>query len=140
MRLAVITAAIAAFALTFAGAAFAHASISPPVAKAKVDQQFTLSVPTDVQRGLPAVFAGVAAGWSAWALPFFPTGWPFALAALAAAVTLVHARRCGRVRRRRARPARRRVAATSDRTDLRLGAAARADLGARTAATRGARG
>ena len=47
MRLAVITAAIAAFALALAGAAFAHASISPPVAKAKVDQQFTLSVPTE---------------------------------------------------------------------------------------------
>ena len=37
----------AAFALVLADAAFAHAIVSPPVAKAKVLQQFTLSVPTE---------------------------------------------------------------------------------------------
>ena len=40
-------AAATALALVFAPAAFAHAIVSPPVAKAKVDQQFTLSVPTE---------------------------------------------------------------------------------------------
>ena len=34
----------------------------------------------------------MVAGWSAWALPFFPTGWPFGLAALAAAVSIVNTR------------------------------------------------
>jgi uncharacterized protein YcnI len=40
-------AAAAALALGFAPGALAHAIVSPPVAKAKVDQQFTLSVPTE---------------------------------------------------------------------------------------------
>ena len=40
-------AAAAALALVFAPGALAHAIVSPPVAKAKVDQQFTLSVPTE---------------------------------------------------------------------------------------------
>ncbi len=42
-----MAAAVAALALTFADAAFAHAIMSPPVAKSKVLQQFTLSVPTE---------------------------------------------------------------------------------------------
>src|SRR5919201_1203790 len=40
-------AAAAALALVFAPGALAHAIVSPPVAKAKVAQQFTLSVPTE---------------------------------------------------------------------------------------------
>ncbi len=47
MRTALIAAAAAAVALVFADGAFAHAVVSPPVAKAKVLQQFTLSVPTE---------------------------------------------------------------------------------------------
>ena len=47
MRQALVAAAAAALALVLADAAFAHAIVSPPVAKAKVAQQFTLSVPTE---------------------------------------------------------------------------------------------
>ena len=49
MRKAVVIAA-AAGALVLAPAAFGHAIVSPPVAKAKVLQQFTLSVPTEKER------------------------------------------------------------------------------------------
>jgi uncharacterized protein YcnI len=47
LRQALVAAAAAALALALADAAFAHAIMSPPVAKAKVLQQFTLSVPTE---------------------------------------------------------------------------------------------
>ena len=47
MRQALVAAAGAALALVLAAAASAHAIVSPPVAKAKVAQQFTLSVPTE---------------------------------------------------------------------------------------------
>lgn len=47
MRTASIAAAAVALALVLAGAASAHAIVSPPVAKSKVLQQFTLSVPTE---------------------------------------------------------------------------------------------
>jgi len=47
MKTALLAAAAAAVTLVFASPAFAHAILSPPVAKAKVDQQFTLSVPTE---------------------------------------------------------------------------------------------
>jgi uncharacterized protein YcnI len=47
MRTALLAAAAAAVTLVLASPAFAHAILSPPVAKAKVDQQFTLSVPTE---------------------------------------------------------------------------------------------
>jgi uncharacterized protein YcnI len=47
MKLAVVSATAAAVSLALAQTAFAHAIVSPPVAKAKVDQQFTLSVPTE---------------------------------------------------------------------------------------------
>jgi uncharacterized protein YcnI len=47
MRKAVVIAAATAGALVLAPAAFGHAAMSPPVAKAKVLQQFTLSVPTE---------------------------------------------------------------------------------------------
>jgi uncharacterized protein YcnI len=49
MRTALLAAAAGAVALVFASPAFAHAIMSPPVAKAKVSQQFTLSVPTEEQ-------------------------------------------------------------------------------------------
>ena len=47
MRRAVVLAAAAMLALLLAREAGAHAVVSPPVAKAKVLQQFTLSVPTE---------------------------------------------------------------------------------------------
>jgi uncharacterized protein YcnI len=47
LRQALVAAAAAALALALADAAFAHAIMSPPVAKAKLAQQFTLSVPTE---------------------------------------------------------------------------------------------
>jgi uncharacterized protein YcnI len=47
MRFALAVLAAAAFMLVLAGTASAHAVMSPPVAKAKVLQQFTLSVPTE---------------------------------------------------------------------------------------------
>jgi uncharacterized protein YcnI len=47
LRQALVAAAAAALALVLADAASAHAIMSPPVAKAKVLQQFTLSVPTE---------------------------------------------------------------------------------------------
>ncbi len=47
MRTALLAAAAAAVTLVFASPAFGHAILSPPVAKAKVAQQFTLSVPTE---------------------------------------------------------------------------------------------
>ena len=47
MRTALAAAAATALALVLAPGALAHAIVSPPVAKAKVDQQFTLSVPTE---------------------------------------------------------------------------------------------
>jgi Protein kinase domain len=45
-----------------------------------------------VPRLAPAGLAAVAAGWSASALPFYPAGWPGALAAVAGAATLARER------------------------------------------------
>jgi uncharacterized protein YcnI len=47
MRIALLAVAATAVALVLAGTASAHAIVSPPVAKSKVSQQFTLSVPTE---------------------------------------------------------------------------------------------
>jgi uncharacterized protein YcnI len=47
MRFVLLAATAAGAALAFAGTAFAHAIVSPPVAKSKAAQQFTLSVPTE---------------------------------------------------------------------------------------------
>jgi uncharacterized protein YcnI len=47
MRQAVVAAATAVAALAFTTSAFAHAGLSPAVAKAKADQEFTLTVPTE---------------------------------------------------------------------------------------------
>ena len=52
----------------------------------------TVAVPAVSPRLVPAALAATVAGWSAWALPFFPTGWPFGLAALAGAAAVVNAR------------------------------------------------
>jgi len=45
-----------------------------------------------VERVAPAALAGLAVGWIASALPFYPAYWPGLLAALAAAVSLVRPR------------------------------------------------
>jgi len=47
VRTALLTAVVAVVALVFADVAFAHAVVSPPVAKAKTLQLYTLSVPTE---------------------------------------------------------------------------------------------
>jgi uncharacterized protein YcnI len=47
MRKALVAGAVGCLGLVFADAAFAHAILSPPVAKSKTLQQFTLSVPTE---------------------------------------------------------------------------------------------
>jgi hypothetical protein len=52
----------------------------------------TLALPAVSPRLVPAVLAAAVAGWTAWALPFFPNGWSFGLAALAAATSLANAR------------------------------------------------
>jgi Protein kinase domain len=52
----------------------------------------TIAVPAVVPRLVPPALAAAVAGWTAWALPFFPSGWPLGLAALAAAGTIVDAR------------------------------------------------
>jgi hypothetical protein len=43
-------------------------------------------------RLVPPALAAVVAGGTTWAIPFFPAGWPFGLAALAAAGSVVDAR------------------------------------------------
>jgi Protein kinase domain len=43
-----------------------------------------------VERGGPAALAAVYAGAAVWLLPFFPSGWPFLIAALAAAIGLAN--------------------------------------------------
>jgi Protein kinase domain len=43
-----------------------------------------LAVPRVPPRLLPAILAALLAGWSAWTLPFYPAGWAFGLAGLAA--------------------------------------------------------
>jgi uncharacterized protein YcnI len=49
MKLVLAAGATAVLTLAFAGAASAHAILSPPIAQAKVSQQFTLSVPTEAE-------------------------------------------------------------------------------------------
>jgi len=51
-----------------------------------------LAVPAVVPRLLPAAFAAVFVLWTTLALPFYPAGWPFGLAALAGAAAFVHPR------------------------------------------------
>jgi uncharacterized protein YcnI len=47
MKMVLLPASAAAASLVLAGTASAHAILSPPVAKSKASQQFTLSVPTE---------------------------------------------------------------------------------------------
>jgi hypothetical protein len=52
----------------------------------------TLVVPAAAPRLVPAALAGAFALWSAWAIPFYPSGWPFGLAALGAATAFLRPR------------------------------------------------
>ena len=51
-----------------------------------------LTVAAGAVRFAPPLLAAATVGWTTWALPFFPFGWPIALAALAAAATFVRPR------------------------------------------------
>ena len=44
-----------------------------------------LVLPAAAVRAAPAVLAAIVAGWTAWKLPFYPSGWPIGLAVLAGA-------------------------------------------------------
>jgi Protein kinase domain len=46
-----------------------------------------LVVPRSLVRALPALLAATMAGWTAWALPFYPGGWPMGLALLVGSAT-----------------------------------------------------
>jgi len=52
----------------------------------------TLAVPAVVPRLVPVALAALFAAWTAWAIPFYPTGWPLGLAALAGTATFLHPR------------------------------------------------
>jgi len=49
-------------------------------------------VPASVERAVPALLAALLAGWAAAELPFFPHGWPLALAAAAGVAAFVRPR------------------------------------------------
>ena len=49
-------------------------------------------MPAVVPRLAPALPAALVAGWSAWAIPFYPGGWPLGIAVLAAGAALLHPR------------------------------------------------
>jgi hypothetical protein len=51
-----------------------------------------LAVPVAVVKLVPALLAAAFAGWTAWAIPFYPGGWPIALALLAAALAYLRPR------------------------------------------------
>jgi hypothetical protein len=51
-----------------------------------------LTFPASANRVGPPLLAAAVAGWTAWAVPFFPWGWPVGLALLAGAATLVRPR------------------------------------------------
>jgi Protein kinase domain len=53
---------------------------------------FTLPPRIDAGKAITAVLAGILAGWTAGALPFYPHAWPFGLAVLAAGATLFRER------------------------------------------------
>jgi hypothetical protein len=52
----------------------------------------TLAVPAVVPRLVPVVLAALFTFWTAWAIPFYPSGWAFGLAALAAGATFFQPR------------------------------------------------
>jgi hypothetical protein len=52
----------------------------------------TIVLPAATPRVACALAAALVAGWGAWALPFFPRGWPLGLAALAAGAAFLRPR------------------------------------------------
>jgi hypothetical protein len=52
----------------------------------------TLAVPTVAPRAVTALLAALVGFWTAWAMPFYPAGWPFGLALLAGALSFVRPR------------------------------------------------
>jgi eukaryotic-like serine/threonine-protein kinase len=52
----------------------------------------TLVLPAVAPHAVSALLAALVAFWPAWALPFFPAGWPFGLALLAGALALARPR------------------------------------------------
>jgi len=52
----------------------------------------TLAVPGFVPRLVPAALAGAAAAWTAWEIPFYPSGWAVGFGALAVGGVLLDAR------------------------------------------------
>ena len=52
----------------------------------------TFTMPAAVPRLVPVALAAVFTLWTAWAIPFYPVGWPFGLAALAAGAAFLHPR------------------------------------------------
>jgi hypothetical protein len=74
-------------------AALADALRGAAVARrTKRARAFGLSVPSEAGRAVAAGLAGLFAGWTAAALPFFPAGWAYGLALLAAAVAALRPR------------------------------------------------
>jgi hypothetical protein len=51
-----------------------------------------LAPPIALVRAAPALLAALFAGWTAWAIPFYPSGWFVGLTVLAGAITLVRPR------------------------------------------------
>jgi hypothetical protein len=51
-----------------------------------------VAIPALAPRIIPAALAALVAGWTAWAIPFYPSGWALGLAALAAATTFLRPR------------------------------------------------
>jgi hypothetical protein len=60
--------------------------------RVKPTRSGNLTVPAEAGRAGAAILAAVFAGWTASALPFFPHGWPLALAAIAGAATALRER------------------------------------------------
>jgi hypothetical protein len=52
----------------------------------------TIAIPVGAPLLAPALLAAAVVAWTTWALPFYPGGWPVALAALAAGATVLHQR------------------------------------------------
>ena len=62
------------------------------LSSARPRPRFTLPPRIEAGNALTAVLAAILAGWTAAALPFYPHGWPYVLAILAAVTTLFRER------------------------------------------------
>jgi hypothetical protein len=66
--------------------------LSGPKRRGRGRRDHTFAVPAAAPRLVPIAFATLFVLWTSLELPFYPTGWPFGLAALAAGATLLHPR------------------------------------------------